>query len=127
MLTEAQISLLQTAMERIDVDRDRLNLIPGHILGDSPYKIDGNVFRLLLSPCVYIFMQGYSVLYVGMSVRGLSRVSNPAHAQQEAIETCESVYFLPCRDEQDARTLESKLIRQLQPKFNIAGLAKIDA
>lgn len=83
-------------------------------------KFVGRDFRQLCGPQVYMFLDDEGApLYVGMSRSGLARAAAKNHLQAaKARSMCSEVFIWPTRNERSALSLESFLIRKLQPRFN---------
>ena len=86
---------------------------------NSGQQFIGIDFRSLLGPGVYVFTLGETVLYVGSSRCVLGRASQRKHLQAvQARNECDKVLLYPCRNNKDARKLESILISRLNPTYN---------
>lgn len=89
---------------------------------DAGFRFKGGDFRKMCGPQVYLLIRNDRALYVGMSAKGISRVSDPEHAQAErARKLCNEVLIYPCKTKGDAAKLEQILIAAFQPQYNIKG------
>lgn len=89
------------------------------IIPNTGQRFTGADFRMLTKPCVYIFLQDGSPLYIGMSRNGIGRPAQPGHAQADkARAECDEVLIYPCNNVRDAMYLEDLLICKTQPKYN---------
>jgi len=81
-------------------------------------KMSGVLFRQLRSYLVYIWRRGDEVLYVGRSVRGLSRVFDPQHHTLNGVLQSDTIEFIPAESRAAAIELEHELIENLRPHLN---------
>jgi excinuclease UvrABC nuclease subunit len=88
------------------------------VVPESGQRFNGEDFRMLLKPCVYLFMKDGSPLYIGMSKNGIARPAGANHRQFAAREECDEVLIYPCNSERDAKYLEELLICKTKPKYN---------
>lgn len=75
----------------------------------------------LRSPCVYAWIRGDVVLYIGSSANGAGRGLSALHhvvGIAEPIRPEDEMRIFRCATETEARTLERHLIRQIEPKLN---------
>lgn len=94
-------------------------LISKLIIQDSGQSFNGNDFRSLKNPGVYVFLKGSKPLYVGMSKCVLQRIGFANHLQAaRAIDECDKVLIYTCKSVPKARRLERILIARLQPAYN---------
>lgn len=88
-------------------------------------KIKGDDIRLLLGPLVYLALGRNDILYVGMSSVGLSRVFAQNHSViSNIIKDITSIELYQTRTVEEAESLEKKLIKEMQPKYNKLGKFK---
>ena len=89
---------------------------------DSGASFVGKDFRAMMKPCVYVFLSGLDVLYVGYSQNGASRPFSPHHRQARiAQKDCSEVRIFPCPTMSCAKQLERILISRLKPTINVHG------
>jgi hypothetical protein len=74
---------------------------------------------IFTGPGVYVFYRDTEILYIGATVRGLSRCLSPAHTMGKHFsdETIE-LLFIPAETKSEAFELETELIECCQPEFN---------
>jgi excinuclease UvrABC nuclease subunit len=89
-------------------------VIPG-----AGQQFDGDDFRDLRRPGVYVFMFEGSALYVGMASMLLRRIGGFHKQAQDAIDGCDRVFVYPCVSLEAALELEKLLICQLKPRDNV--------
>lgn len=93
--------------------------IPALVIPDSGQSFKGDDFRMLCKPCVYMFMQDGVPIYIGMSRRGLQRITLKVHREAgRAREECDEVRIFPCVNAKKAFKLEAIMIGTCQPKYN---------
>ena len=97
-----------------DVERIESLVVP-----NAGQSFNGNDFRELLRPGVYVAMLGDDVLYVGMSNQLLRRVGGKHKQAEKAFAECDKVQLYPCVSVLAARELETILIGRLNPKYNV--------
>jgi excinuclease UvrABC nuclease subunit len=96
--------------------RDR---IPELVIADAGQLFNGDDFRALRKPCVYLLMKDGMPIYIGMSRHGMQRIAQHSHKQAgQAIEECDEVKVYPCIAVWAAYRLEKILISKTQPKYN---------
>jgi hypothetical protein len=88
--------------------------LTGKIIGFKP-----NETKLLVSPCVYLFLWGGKVIYIGMSKRGILRALGK-HKHQKDLNKHELI-VCQAKSASDAKAIELIMIQKLKPKTNIAG------
>jgi hypothetical protein len=88
------------------------------ILPSGGVRFDGEEFRRLCRPLVYMFLKDNTPLYIGFSAAGLARPSQNAHHAKRARQEADEILIWPTKTEADARELESILIFAMQPKYN---------
>jgi hypothetical protein len=89
------------------------------IIPQSGTKFNGDDFRQLCGPQVYLFMKDNKPLYIGMTGDGLARCGSRGHKQATvARDECDEVMIYPCISRQHAERLETLLIWHLQPAYN---------
>lgn len=89
------------------------------VVPNAGQSFNGNDFRDLLSPGVYVFLKDDIPLYVGMSKRLLGRIGNKHSQAALAIIECTKVLIYPCRSVDRAKKLELFLISRMKPKYNV--------
>ena len=88
-------------------------------LPNAGQSFNGNDFRDLLRPGVYVAMLGELPLYAGMSNQLLRRVGGSHKQASAAFAECDRVLLYPCASVEAARELEAILLSRLQPKYNV--------
>ncbi len=93
-----------TTMRFRYVEKSKLKLVPPH-------------------PGVYTFSQGTEVLYIGKAINLRNRVKNhfqqPSYRDHLFMNQVERIGYLETPSEIDALLLESKLIKEQKPKYNV--------
>lgn len=85
-----------------------------------PLTWNKNEIKSYLGPVAYMVMKDEQPVYVGSSSQGASRVlSTSQHDHHDVIKNASAILFYPCPTKIDAKRLESQLIRQYQPLFNV--------
>jgi len=89
----------------------------------SPYTpdvtINGEQFNTLTSPVLYIWWREGKALYVGTSLKGFGRFADHhVIGRKEEVLSTDTLDFTWMEIEK-ARKLESELIQELRPKYNI--------
>lgn len=74
--------------------------------------------RAYHGPLVYVVMKEDAAVYVGSSQNGALRLL-ASHDREEVILNASHILFYPCPTRHDAKRLESQLLRQYQPAFNV--------
>ena len=69
-------------------------------------------------PCVYLFLKGKEVLYVGASSRGFIRVFNKDHHARDARATADTIRILWFATWSAALEEETRLIKKHRPALN---------
>lgn len=85
------------------------------IHGREALSFSGTVIREFSGPCVYILFRGETVMYVGMSRRGLARPFQYHHLH---VEETDQLQCWPLSTVEDAVELERLLIETLRPVQN---------
>lgn len=89
-------------------------------------KFDSGELKRLCGPGVYIIRRDGKVLYVGMSKAGAQRFFSANHTMQLHISSGETnLEFIETTTAEEASELETKLIQELQPVYNIAKTGSI--
>lgn len=72
-------------------------------------------------PLVYVAIKESVPVYVGSSKNGAARIlgTGGQHDRLDVLLNASHVYFYKCATRQHAKDLESQLIRQYQPLFNV--------
>ena len=91
--------------------------------GDG-FEFAGADFQNMLKPCVYLFLRGDEVLYIGMSKNGVQRTAQVNHDHAKARAEATRVLLYPCKSSQAAERLERVLIRGLCPTSNVTASAR---
>lgn len=95
--------------------------VPGLALVGRPPTlcVRGNLVRELKRPCVYVWVRGGEVLYVGKGSNGASRPLDAKHhrLRASAIDDADVLLIWAC-DEGAEWLLEARLIKELDPKLN---------
>ena len=85
------------------------------------FEFSGADFQRMCRPCVYMFMNGDELLYVGMSSYGMARTASNHHRQaKKAQAEATKVFLYPCKSVKAAQSLERVFLR-LQSKYNQTG------
>ena len=89
------------------------------VIKDAGVEFNGNTLRDLLRPCVYVFLENSTALYVGSSGNGASRPFYIKHKQaRSAMDICTRLLIYPCQTKATSKKLERILISELHPIFN---------
>ena len=92
---------------------------------ESPkeYIFNQEAFNDLRGPIVYILFREENIYYIGSSKVGLSRAFSSAHSckAMKDIHSGYNLKVISCKTIWEARALESKLIKQHFPKYNMYG------
>jgi len=101
-------------------ERELFEKIAKDLFKHSQVRFNKDQIRVFTSPCVYIFLRGNDVLYVGMSKLGIQRVFT-----QKGNVSCENLFrdaddliIITTDTEKEARQAEKYLIVQLLPHYN---------
>jgi len=82
-----------------------------------------NVNRLPKEPGVYCFKNKKEILYIGKAANIRERVKNhfrkPTHKDYLFLDKIEKIGYIKTGSEIEALILEAKLIKKIQPKFNV--------
>ena len=93
--------------------------IESFIIPESGREFPGDDVRLMLKPCVYLFMKGKQPLYIGFSGNGLQRPFSPKHrSARKAQAECDRMLVWFCETEENAKRLESTLLGRIQSTYN---------
>ncbi len=106
--------------------RDKFAILkPGPAKGDikrlfKEYGTPDSVMtmRRLRFPCVYAFVRGSEILYVGCSVAGFGRVLHSRHPMADLFSDLDEIYFWVMDTVADVRFVEMSMIRKFRPRFN---------
>lgn len=103
-------------------DKDRTSPMKelADIAGREPTHIfTGADFLSMRRPCVYVWIRGDAVLYVGKGSNGMSRPLDSSHHRMTTatIQPQDRLLIYGCELGEEM-TLEAELIRKLRPKFN---------
>ena len=88
------------------------------ILSSGGVRFEGEDFRRLCRPLVYMFLKDGVSLYIGFSAGGLARPSQRRHHAKIARDEADELLIWPTRTKADAKELESILIFVMRPKYN---------
>lgn len=95
--------------------------ITSYVIENSGQEFNGNDFKALLGPGVYVFMKEDRPIYVGMGRSLLGRCSGLGHHKAHtARKECDKVLLFPCIHLEAAHKLETILIGRFQPQYNLA-------
>lgn len=109
-------------MRRLTELRDGFTPIaPDDPRQEAALVLTGTQFRRLTATVVYAWFRRGRPLYVGMSSRGLHRLTKPQHESMgpRFVRRCDSIYLWTCDSHEQATALEYRLIRLWRPKLNI--------
>jgi hypothetical protein len=99
--------------------RNELRELSPLLSADSGIRFQGDDFRSLCGPQVYVFMRSGEPLYVGMSSNGIERPASVRHKQAaKARAECDEVLIYPCKSVNAAIKAETILISLLKPTYN---------
>lgn len=89
-------------------------------LETAAFTLTGAELGVLTSHIVYGWFRGDQAMYVGMSSRGLYRVTEPGHHALDPakILPTDTIYVWTCETRAQAEILEQELIVQWLPLFN---------
>ena len=73
----------------------------------------------LISPCVYFFLRGDEILYIGRGLEGLQRPVSPNHHRRNAREEADRVLIYFFQSREAAIDAETTLIEHFSPKYNV--------
>ena len=97
------------------------------VIENAGQSFAGNDFRMLCKPCVYMFLQQGTPIYIGATKRGIERIADPHHLQaSRAQQECDEVRIWPCVSVIAARQLEKHMISVCKPKYNKRMIHTID-
>jgi hypothetical protein len=89
-------------------------------LSNNRVEFSKDIIKLMISPIVYVVIGDKSILYIGMSSKGIGRVlDRKHHALTLGVwQQAESIQVFGVDSESAARTLETKLIQEFNPRHN---------
>jgi predicted GIY-YIG superfamily endonuclease len=86
-------------------------------------ELDAILLSMWSKNLVYMALGEDSVLYIGMSTQGLSRVFDHKHHVLSNIHSLvKSMMLFETNDERTARQLERVLIAEFHPQYNLVGI-----
>src|SRR3989344_1897098 len=89
----------------------------------TPQQLKSAINKLPQKSGIYLFKQGSKILYVGKALNLKNRIGyylKPINTRlQEIVSRAKRIDFIETGSDIEALTLESQLIKKLQPKFNI--------
>lgn len=83
---------------------------------------DGNEWKKLAGPLVYIAWQQTTALYVGVTTNGVRRPMDPAHHAESIISGASHIELYQFNSINIARAFEKEMITDLQPLYNTQGI-----
>lgn len=101
-------------------ERELFEKIINGLFKHKQVRFNKEQIRVFTSPCVYVFIRGNDVLYVGMSRVGLQRVFTPKEnvSCEDLFKDADDLIIITTDTVEEARQLEKYLITQLLPQYN---------
>lgn len=103
--------IIRRALDPLPKQPFDISVLPRPIVWSSEH------IQSFYGPMVYVVMKDSEAVYVGSTKNGIVRLSN--HDHRDVIGNATRILFYSCPDYHDAKRLESQLIRQYRPLFNV--------
>jgi hypothetical protein len=89
------------------------------LIGITACELNGSDIRELRRPCVYVWVRGDEILYVGKGSNGIERPLSATHhrLREDAIEETDRLLFYPVARGSEL-VIERTLIEKLKPRLN---------
>lgn len=80
--------------------------------------LEGECLKVFRGPLVYEFWKGRKILYVGVSLQGISRPFNPGHHRRSLFLLSDRIIVHRCSTPGEAKNMERILIETYRPQGN---------
>lgn len=84
----------------------------------NPIRFDAEQTKLLMGPGVYVFRHAnHKLAYIGTTAYGMGRALSPNHKMRKVPNL--TLEFIPCESESAAFDLETRMLRESKPTYNV--------
>jgi hypothetical protein len=99
--------------------------IPPNAKRFATITITPEEMEIVAGPGVYVYCNGWQVLYVGSGQNMIGRALATVHHRKEVRAAATHIKLYPCISVNQARAKEIRFIKMMKPKYNGKRMAKV--